>query len=136
MARKDLQVCCEALSEIGNAYKNALRALEVVTNIKSDLLRDRTRNAKRSPAGVGPVDTGDSAGKRARVSIDTSVPRDVQGGSWNRILDIEAQDIDGFETFESSMDTYDPDALMDETLFAEPWLWTPSTNPISHCHSN
>ena len=38
-ARRQLEICSQALGEIGQAYKNALRALEVITSIKSDLLR-------------------------------------------------------------------------------------------------
>lgn len=43
-ARRQLEICSQALGEIGQAYKNALRALEIITSIKSDLLR-RERNA-------------------------------------------------------------------------------------------
>ncbi|KAJ5378262.1 uncharacterized protein N7496_005671 [Penicillium cataractarum] len=37
-AQRHLEICSQALGEIGQAYKNALRALEVITSIKSSLL--------------------------------------------------------------------------------------------------
>lgn len=40
-ATKYLDVCSQALSELGLAYKNARRALEVITYIKADLFRCR-----------------------------------------------------------------------------------------------
>jgi len=47
IARRGLEICSQALGEIGQAYRNALRALEVITSIKSELLR-REREASRS----------------------------------------------------------------------------------------
>ncbi|KAE8345041.1 hypothetical protein BDV24DRAFT_171008 [Aspergillus arachidicola] len=46
-AHRQLEICSQALGEIGQAYKNALRALEVIMSIKSDLLR-RERNSLTS----------------------------------------------------------------------------------------
>lgn len=46
-ARRRLEICSQALGEIGQAYKNALRALEVITSIKTELLR-REREATAS----------------------------------------------------------------------------------------
>lgn len=48
-ARRQLEICSQALGEIGQAYKNALRALEVITSIKSDFVR-RERNALNNGA--------------------------------------------------------------------------------------
>ena len=42
-ARRQLEICSQAMGEIGQAYKSALRALEVITSIKSDLLRRERR---------------------------------------------------------------------------------------------
>ncbi|GKZ37272.1 hypothetical protein AbraIFM66950_008729 [Aspergillus brasiliensis] len=42
-ARRQLEICSQALGEIGQAYKNALRALEVVMTIKTDLLRQERK---------------------------------------------------------------------------------------------
>lgn len=50
IARRQLEICSQALGEIGQAYKNALRALEVITSIKSDLLR---REMSGSTNGMG-----------------------------------------------------------------------------------
>jgi hypothetical protein len=44
-AWKNLEICCQALSELGLAFKSASRALEVIMGIKSDLLRRSKSNA-------------------------------------------------------------------------------------------
>lgn len=46
-AWKNLEVCCQALSELGLAFRSASRALEVIMGIKSDLLRRSKSNVKR-----------------------------------------------------------------------------------------
>lgn len=46
-AWKNLEICCQALSEMGLAFKNASRALEVIMGIKSDLLRRPRAKPKR-----------------------------------------------------------------------------------------
>lgn len=51
-ARRQLEICSQALGEIGQAYKNALRALEVITSIKSDLLR---RERRESTSGLDAI---------------------------------------------------------------------------------
>lgn len=129
-ARKDLQTCFEALSEIGNAYKNALRALEVITCIKADLLRNRQNLLKRSPVGVEPVEAAPWLGKRARVGGDRSVRSDIQGDLYQRSPLSDELDPDGFDTLDSGIDIYAPASLMDETLFTEPWTWTPAPSSI------
>jgi hypothetical protein len=49
---QDLEVCCQALEEIGQGYKNAIRGLEVVKSVKSELLRWGKAHSKRgSTAG-------------------------------------------------------------------------------------
>ncbi|KAJ6092302.1 hypothetical protein N7467_004271 [Penicillium canescens] len=52
-ARRQLEICSQALGEIGQAYKNALRALEVITSIKSDLLRQERRASTSSLNMIG-----------------------------------------------------------------------------------
>lgn len=47
-AWKNLEICCQALGELGLAFRSASRALEVIMGIKSDLLRRSKSNAKRS----------------------------------------------------------------------------------------
>ncbi|OAL34833.1 hypothetical protein AYO20_05793 [Fonsecaea nubica] len=46
-AWKNLEICCQALGELGLAFKSASRALEVIMGIKSDLLRRSKSNVKR-----------------------------------------------------------------------------------------
>lgn len=47
IAWKNLEICSQALSEIGLAYRNAARALEVIMGMKSELLRRSRSKAKR-----------------------------------------------------------------------------------------
>jgi hypothetical protein len=63
-AWNDLEVCCQALTEMGQGYKNATRALEVVNGIKGELLKVTRENAKRNSAGDGLA----SLAKRRRPS--------------------------------------------------------------------
>ncbi|KAF2649614.1 hypothetical protein K491DRAFT_610426 [Lophiostoma macrostomum CBS 122681] len=65
-AWKDLEVCCQALSEMGKGYKNASRALEVVSGIKSELLKTTRENAKR--ASMAFPETEDVLGSKRRRS--------------------------------------------------------------------
>lgn len=46
-AWKNLELCCQALAEIGVAYKNSTRALEVIMGLKADLLRRSTRSRSK-----------------------------------------------------------------------------------------
>lgn len=41
LAARYLEICCQALSEMGVGYKNARRALEIITYIKANLLHSR-----------------------------------------------------------------------------------------------
>ncbi|CAI7677390.1 unnamed protein product [Penicillium discolor] len=52
-ARRQLEICSQALGEIGQAYKNALRALEVITSIKSELLRHERRESTSGLSIIG-----------------------------------------------------------------------------------
>ncbi|KAJ5360462.1 hypothetical protein N7517_009653 [Penicillium concentricum] len=52
-ARRQLEICSQALGEIGQAYKNALRALEVITSIKSELLRRERRESTTGLSIIG-----------------------------------------------------------------------------------
>ncbi|KAJ5518223.1 hypothetical protein N7453_000645 [Penicillium expansum] len=52
-ARRQLEICSQALGEIGQAYKNALRALEVITSIKSELLRHQRRESTSGLSIIG-----------------------------------------------------------------------------------
>jgi hypothetical protein len=50
-AARYLEICSQALSELGLAYKNARRALEVITYIKADLFRCRQATGLNDYAG-------------------------------------------------------------------------------------
>jgi hypothetical protein len=47
-ATADLDICCSALREMGQQFKNAIRALEVIIYLKGELLKRWRANNKRS----------------------------------------------------------------------------------------
>ncbi|KAJ9611157.1 hypothetical protein H2200_004340 [Cladophialophora chaetospira] len=72
-AWKNLEVCCQALSELGLAFRSASRALEVIMGIKSDLLRRSKSNVKRqNPWDDAPEDLELAPSKRRRPTIPES----------------------------------------------------------------
>lgn len=68
-AWKNLEICSQALSEIGLAYKNAARALEVIMGMKSELLRRSRSKAKRHNPWSENTDSGSSMYKKRKGSI-------------------------------------------------------------------
>lgn len=67
-AWKDLEVCSQALTEMGKGYKNATRALEVVNGIKMELLKATRESAKRASISAATVEHDHGAAKRRRQS--------------------------------------------------------------------
>jgi hypothetical protein len=116
-ARKHLQICCQALSEIGPGYKIALRALEVITSIKSEfesLPNRRIRQASHRPAS-----------KRVRLSpgnISTADATDAQFPG--------PPTLDGLDMLQECLDMSPSSTLIDSNpLFAEPWGWISPSEP-------
>jgi hypothetical protein len=71
-AWKDLEVCCQALTEMGKGYKNATRALEVISGIKNELLKATRESTKRTS-----FSTSESVAKRRRPSTLDNIPPPV-----------------------------------------------------------
>ncbi|EXJ73598.1 uncharacterized protein A1O5_03360 [Cladophialophora psammophila CBS 110553] len=65
-AWKNLEICCQALSELGLAFKSASRALEVIMGIKSDLLRRSKSNVKRQNPWSDGQEAGSAPSKKRR----------------------------------------------------------------------
>jgi hypothetical protein len=65
-AWKDLEVCCQALLEMGKGYKNARRALEVVNGIKTELLRATRESVKRNFMSAPSMEHDPGSSKRRR----------------------------------------------------------------------
>jgi hypothetical protein len=65
-----LEICCYALREMGQQFKNAIRALEVTIYLKGELLKRWHANNKRpkSPTDQQARDMGSP--KRQRLSVD------------------------------------------------------------------
>jgi len=102
-AWKDLEVCCQALSEIGLAYKNAARAVEVVMCIKNELLkRTRAKTKRQNPLTGGPENMPLSTKKRRFTNAE---PRVFPGET------VSGEQSSAATTNSSSVDTHDPSAL-------------------------
>jgi hypothetical protein len=71
----DLQFCCQALGEIGQAYQNATRALEVIICIKREWF-SKSRNLSRvkKRGSVAGNDNTDGVGRKKRF---TQSPNEV-----------------------------------------------------------
>lgn len=80
-AIEDLQDCCQALNEIGQTYKNSLRALEVVICLKQEWQSrfPHTGSKRRSSFGAAKARRL-SEGKRKKVSESTGQPEFLRHG--------------------------------------------------------
>ena len=61
-----LETCCQALGEMGQSFKNSNRAMEVITCIKAELLKQNRKNKKRSSHSVNQDDTSKGLRKKRR----------------------------------------------------------------------
>lgn len=59
-AMADLQTCCEAFQELGHAYKNALRALEVIICIKREWQAKAQVQQQRTKRSSSPQPSDDN----------------------------------------------------------------------------
>ncbi|KAF9886161.1 hypothetical protein FE257_011986 [Aspergillus nanangensis] len=127
-ARQDLQTSCEALSEVGRSYKNALRALEVITCIKSDLLKRRQSRLKRGSVNAESPHTAQSVGKRARVDTQLLLQREALNECFPLSPSYGDCDPDGFDLLDLGLEDTGPATLGGQHLMGEAWSWTPSTD--------
>ena len=114
-AWKNLEICCQALSEMGLAFKNAARALEVVMGIKSDLLRRSRSNTKRQNPWNDAHEAGLMPSKKRRPTnaesdplVEERSPQSLDGS----IFDPSFTDADHtFNFFDTSYDDFSLDTL-------------------------
>lgn len=67
---QDLQFCCQALGEIGEAYQNSTRALEVIICIKREWL-SKTRGPMRTKRpNVAETEEDDDSPRKRRATLD------------------------------------------------------------------
>ncbi|KIX00874.1 uncharacterized protein Z518_09939 [Rhinocladiella mackenziei CBS 650.93] len=114
-AWKNLEICCQALSEMGLVFKNAARALEVVMGIKSDLLRRSKSNAKRQNPWNEAQEPGNVSTKKRRPTDASSEFRDVSHATQNQdssAFDPTFSEPDqAFNFFDTSYDDFSLDTL-------------------------
>ena len=74
-AAQDLEVCCDALRTIGQSFKSANRAHEVIIYLKFELLNRRKANAKRpQPASSHLAEETSLKRHRASGESETAAP--------------------------------------------------------------
>lgn len=91
-AWKDLEVCTQALMEMGQGYKNAIRALEVISHIKVEMLA--SVNRKKRPSDKS-IDDQDSSQKRHRSAVFSPLDQD----SYHLVNGIATDPFDDDGTF-------------------------------------
>ncbi|OQV10731.1 Fungal Zn2-Cys6 binuclear cluster domain-containing protein [Cladophialophora immunda] len=114
-AWKNLETCCQALSELGLAFKSASRALEVIMGIKSDLLRRSKSNIKRqNPWGDAPEAGPAPAKKRRPTNAESDLLQTHQSpqsqGSSDFGLNLTEAD-PAFNFFDTSYDDFSLETL-------------------------
>ncbi|OAP65349.1 hypothetical protein AYL99_01321 [Fonsecaea erecta] len=114
-AWKNLEICCQALSELGLAFKSASRALEVIMGIKSDLLRRSKSNIKRQNPWSDTQDAGPAPAKKRRPTnaesdlLQTHQSPQSQGSSDFGLNLSEADP--AFNFFDTSYDDFSLETL-------------------------
>ena len=70
-AAADLEVCCNALRAMGQSFKNATRAHEVIIYLKVELLNRRRAKGKRTQTAIHAT-AQEAAAKRQHISETTT----------------------------------------------------------------
>lgn len=129
-SRRQLEICSQALGEIGQAYKNALRALEVITSIKSDLLRSENRARTGGFRMAGQPSSSSSSSMNGMIPLDQASPGLSVGGIgpsapwpglWSNEKTLNGEELMmGFDTGESAL-------LPNHISLPDQWPWTSIT---------
>ncbi|RVX74851.1 hypothetical protein B0A52_01128 [Exophiala mesophila] len=116
-AWKNLESCCQALAEVGVAYKSSTRALEVIMGLKADLLRrsSSARTKRKKTWNDRRTYSSSSAAKKRKPSH--SEEEFVRGGSASTDTSLSTFDPGMSETgqafnfFDSNLDDFALDNL-------------------------
>lgn len=85
-AMADLQFCCQALGEIGVAYKNSTRALEVIICIKQEWQMKANALKMKRRGDQFDQDMNDSAQRKRRATDDKHVEPSLQATNHHQSL--------------------------------------------------
>lgn len=128
-AQRQLEICSQALGEIGQAYKNALRALEVITSIKSSLLLNQRRAMNpwaqlvNQPGFINSmVASGQASSMLPVLSSETHLPRSSGDFSTDSIHGVDFLRGLGLEVPNTS--------LSGQVLLLEQWPWNSLSAPF------
>ncbi|KIW11440.1 hypothetical protein PV08_10740 [Exophiala spinifera] len=109
-AWKNLETCCQALSEMSLSFKNAGRAFEVIMSIKSDLLkRSRSRLKRSNPWHDGQDFDADSQRKRRSTMPESELLPFEDFGASN--FDPSFDSAAPLNFFDTSYDDFSLDSL-------------------------
>ncbi|KAK5216245.1 hypothetical protein LTR47_005411 [Exophiala xenobiotica] len=111
-AWNNLEICCQALSEMSLSFKNASRALEVVMSIKSDLLRNSRAKLKRpNPWSDGQDFDAGSQRKRRPTEPESELFRPVGNFQPSSLDATFLESAEPLNFFDTSYDDFSLDTL-------------------------
>lgn len=129
-ARRHLEICSQALGEIGQAYKNALRALEVITSIKSDLLINQRRLMNPSVGMMGQPTFLNST--VALGQVPSALPLPSSDSSYARPTgDFYGETLYGIDWLRGMGLETQPASLSGQMVLSEQWPWTSFNTPVT-----
>lgn len=119
-ARRFLQISCQVLSEIGQTYRNALRALEIITSIKSELARSEGNRSRPD----NHHEYNSALNKRARLDPSNAAPVSSSVGPDTGAQLLGAPAMEGLDLLEECLDISPSTTLLaSDSLFTETWGW-------------
>ncbi|KAJ5823885.1 hypothetical protein N7447_006225 [Penicillium robsamsonii] len=124
-ARRQLEICSQALGEIGQAYKNALRALEVITSVKSELLRRERRDSSSALNIIGQSSLSSTIPLGQIPSgffgVETGAPRSWMDNFANDSLFNRGESAPGIDLDQCA-------SMADQIPFSDNSSWAPHFN--------
>ena len=113
---KNLDICSQALGDMGQAFKSSNRALEVITLIKAELIKQAQIRSKRRSESPSFSEYGPAHVKKRRPTEDETARADsLTGDSFAQIDNLT------FEGFENLQNLFNVDP--NEVFTADSLLW-------------
>ena len=113
---KNLEICTQALGEMGQAFKSSNRALEVITLIKAELVKQASSRSKRRSESPAFSDCGPAQIKKRRPTETEQTSTDSL--ARDPFAQIDALNFEGIENLQNLFNV-DPN----EVFTADSLLW-------------
>jgi hypothetical protein len=113
---QNLEICSQALGELGQAFKSATRALEVITLIKAELIKQAQTRSKRRSESPSFSEYGPAVTKKRRPTATEQVSSDSLVA--DAYTSIDNLNFDGVENMQNLFNV-DPS----EVFTADSLLW-------------